>query len=115
MKYKLVILVREDLNISCGKLAVQVAHAAVECVMKSKKEILEKWLEEGAKKVVLKVKDLNELLHYYNLAKEEGLNVVLIKDAGLTEIEPGTITVVGIGPDEEEKIDKITGKLKLYK
>lgn len=114
-KYKLVVLVREDLNMSCGKLAVQVAHAAVECALSSDKEIVKKWVDEGGKKVVLKVKDLNELLKYYELAKEKGLNVVIIRDAGLTELEPGTITCIGIGPDEEEKIDEVTGNLKLYR
>jgi len=115
MKYKLVILVRKDLKMSCGKLAAQVAHAAVECVLSSKKEIVENWRKEGGKKVVLAVKDLEELLKYYQMAKSENLNVCLIRDAGLTEVEPGTITCVGIGPDLEEKIDKITGNLPLYK
>lgn len=114
MKYKLVILVRKDLNISCGKLAVQVAHAAVECALRADKEILKEWLNEGGKKVVLRVNDINDLLTYYNKALENGLNAVIIRDAGLTELEPGTITCVGIGPDLEEKIDKITGNLLLY-
>ena len=115
MRHKLVILVRKDLKMSCGKLAVQVAHAVVECVLSSKKEIVESWREEGGKKVVLAVKDLEELLKYYQMAKNENLTVCLIKDAGLTEIEPGTITCIGIGPDMEEKIDKITRGLSLYK
>jgi len=34
-------------------------------------------------------------------------------DRGLTEIDPGTITCIGIGPDEERVLDKITGNLKL--
>jgi len=114
MKYKQVIIVREDLNISCGKLCVQVAHASLEAAMLSDPEIVNKWREEGAKKVILRVKNEEELLKYYKLAKESGLICVLIRDAGLTELEPGTITCIGIGPDEEEKIDKITGNLKLY-
>ncbi len=49
MKYKMVIVVREDLKLSCGKLAVQVAHAAVECTLKSKKQknpYLEEWVRD---------------------------------------------------------------------
>ncbi len=111
--YKLVIIVRKDIKMSCGKIAAQVAHAAVECVLRSEKEILNKWLMEGQKKVVLSVDSLEELNYYFDLAKKEGLNVCMIRDAGLTELEPGTITCIGIGPDLEEKIDKVTSKLKL--
>lgn len=113
MSYKLVLIVRKDLDMSCGKIAAQVAHAAVECVLKSDKRIVEKWIEEGAKKIVLKVNSLEELMRYYDLAVKEGLVACLIRDAGLTEVEPGTITCIGIGPDEDERIDKITKNLKL--
>ena len=116
MVYKLVVVVRKDLDIGKGKLCVQVAHAAVECVieqLKKDKEIVEKWREEGGKKIVLYVENLDKLMEIYNKAKEEGLNTVLIRDAGLTQLPPGTITCIGIGPDFEEKIDKITGELKL--
>ena len=47
------------------------------------------------------------------LADKSKLVNALIKDAGLTEIPPGTITCLAIGPDEDKKIDKITGKLKI--
>ncbi len=114
MSYKLVIVVRKDLQLSPGKLAVQVAHAAVECVLRSKADIVEKWRREGAKKVVLKVRNLEELLKYRELALRRGLVTVLISDAGRTEIPAGTITCLGIGPDIEEKIDEVTGSLKLY-
>jgi PTH2 family peptidyl-tRNA hydrolase len=39
--------------------------------------------------------------------------VSIFKDACLTQLPKGTITCIGIGPDKEEKIDKITKKLKL--
>ena len=48
-----------------------------------------------------------------DLCKSEKLKTALIKDAGHTVVEPGTITCLGIGPDKEYKIDKITGKLKM--
>ena len=115
MVYKLVVVVRKDLDIGKGKLCVQVAHAAVECVLeqlKKNKEIVEKWREEGGKKIVVYVENLEKLMEIYNKAKEE-LNTVLIRDAGLTQLPPGTITCIGIGPDLDEKIDKITGTLKL--
>ena len=113
MTYKQVILVREDLKLPKGKLAAQSSHASVDTVMKSDKKIVELWKKEGGKKVVLKVKDEKELFKYKQIAEELGLKTALIKDAGHTVVEPGTITCLGVGPDLEEKIDKVSGKLKM--
>ncbi len=110
---KQVILVREDLKLPNGKMSVQVAHAAVEAVLRSSKSKVEEWHNEGMKKVVLKVKDLDELKKYQQLAKAGKLVAAIITDAGRTVVEPGTITCLGIGPDDDEKIDKITGNLKM--
>ena len=79
----------------------------------SNNKYFKEWYTEGQKKVVLKVEDLDNLLKIFNEAKSVGLTTELIKDAGLTEIHPGTITVLGIGPAPENEIDKIVGNLKL--
>ncbi len=109
MEYKQVILVREDLKLDKGKMAAQVAHASVEAALKSDKEIVRKWRASGMKKVVLKVRDKKELFSF----KQNELKTAVITDAGRTSIKPGTVTCLAIGPDEEEKIDKLTGKLKM--
>ena len=113
MPYKQVILVREDLKLPKGKLAVQSSHASVDATLKSDKKIVDLWKKEGGKKVVLRVKDEKELFKYKQMAEDFGLKTALIKDAGHTVLEPGTITCLGIGPDEEEKIDKVSGKLRM--
>lgn len=109
---KQVILVRQDLKMPSGKLASQVAHAAVEAMLKVDKELFEAWKSQGYKKVVLKVQDKKELMQYLRSAKQAKIAVTLIRDAGRTVLLPGTVTTVGIGPDYEDKIDKITGELK---
>jgi PTH2 family peptidyl-tRNA hydrolase len=111
MALKQVIVVRKDLKLKKGKLAVQVAHASILAYKKSK--LKEDWEKEGQKKVALWCDDLKELLDIFQKAKEEKLSVSIVKDAGLTHLPKGTITCIGIGPDKEEKIDKITKKLKL--
>jgi PTH2 family peptidyl-tRNA hydrolase len=111
MKYKQVILVRQDLDLPKGKLAVQVAHASVEAVHRSNEDIIKKWRLEGMKKVVLKIKNLEDMHKYKQLAQRAGLVTAVITDAGLTTVPPGTTTCVAIGPAEEEKIDDITGEL----
>ena len=113
MELKQVILVRRDLGLPKGKLAAQVAHASVEAVLNSDKAKVSEWRKAGAKKVVLKVKDEKELIEFVGLAKATKLKTALITDAGKTVIAPGTKTCLAIGPDDEVKIDSITGKLKM--
>jgi PTH2 family peptidyl-tRNA hydrolase len=108
---KQVILVRQDLKLPKGKMAVQVAHASSSALIKSHKDDIKKWQGSGMKKVVLKVKDLDELFKYKQEADDIGLVTALITDAGKTVVAPGTVTCVGIGPDDEDKIDTVTGKL----
>ena len=110
---KQVILVRTDLKLPKGKMAVQCAHASSESLLKSHKDDISKWRSEGMKKIVLKVEDKKELLEYKNKAEDAGLVTALITDAGKTVVAPGTMTCLGIGPDKEEKIDKVTGNLKM--
>lgn len=112
---KQVIVVREDLNLSRGKLAVQVAHASIIGYEKADKKIVEEWKAQGQKKIVLKVKNLDELLKLKEKAERMGLPVGVVVDAGLTEIPPGTITAIVIGPEQSKKIDKVTGNLPLLK
>ena len=110
---KQVILIREDLKMPKGKLAVQVAHASVDAVLKSDKNIVVLWKKQGMKKAVLKAESLNEFRKYESLAKKKGLVVSTISDAGKTVLKPGTVTALAIGPDYSAKIDEITGKLKM--
>lgn len=111
---KQVILVRVDLKMGKGKMAAQCAHAAVEAVFQSDKKTVDAWRAEGMKKVVLKVKNLEELLYYYKLAKKQKLVSVLIIDGAKTFFKEPTETCVGIGPADEVRIDAVTGHLSMY-
>ncbi|MEM4480696.1 MAG: peptidyl-tRNA hydrolase Pth2 [Candidatus Bathyarchaeia archaeon] len=114
--YKQVIVIRADLKMSKGKIAAQAGHAAVSAAEEARKHNrnwFKAWMEEGQCKVVVKVNSEKELLELEKQAKELGLPCSLIVDRGLTEIPPGTVTCLGIGPAPSEKVDKITGKLPL--
>jgi len=111
---KMVIVVNK-IDMSPGKMAAQVAHAAVDCAIKAwkkNKKIVERWIEEGQKKVVLEASE-EEILSLQKKASREKIFNSIIRDAGLTELKEGTLTALAIGPEEEEKIDKITGHLPL--
>lgn len=110
---KQVIVVRSDLVITRAKLASQVAHASVESVLMSDPQLVSIWKSEGMKKVILEVEDEEKLRELIQKGKTNGLVSVLIEDNGLTELKENTITCGAIGPDENRKIDKLTGGLKL--
>ncbi|MDF2726578.1 MAG: pth [Nitrososphaera sp.] len=116
MDFKQVIIVRRDVNMGTGKIAAQVAHAAVmgaEKVKASRREWFNSWFAAGQAKVVVKVKSIEELMDVRMRAEELNLPVVQVHDSGLTQIPSGTITCVGIGPAPSELIDKVTFELKL--
>ena len=113
MQYKQAIVIRKDLKLSKGKAVAQGCHASIEAYDKADNKIRASWKAEGAKKVVLMIETEQELTDLFMTAKEQKLPAALITDAGLTEIPAGTKTAVGIGPAENEKIDKLTGSLPL--
>ncbi len=116
MMYKQVIVIRADLKMGKGKLAAQSSHASLAAFKKTERahpEVAKAWEREGQKKIVLKVNSEQELHEYFELAKREEIPAELIRDAGHTQIEPGTVTCFGAGPWEEKKLDELFGKLKL--
>ena len=116
MEFKQCIVIREDLKLSAGKLAVQVAHAAVMAVERAEKmdrSTVADWKSEGQKKVVLKVPGVPDLFRLREEADRAGIASAIVADAGLTEIPAGTITALGLGPAQTKLMDKVTGKLKL--
>jgi peptidyl-tRNA hydrolase, PTH2 family len=116
MNFKQVIIVRRDISMGTGKVAAQVAHAAVigaEKVKTQRTEWFNSWFFAGQAKVVLKVKTLQELTDVSNRAAELNLPVVQVQDSGLTQIPSGTITCIGIGPAPSQLVDRVTADLKL--
>lgn len=114
MKYKQVIILRSDLSMSKGKLISQACHASLGSYRNSNDNKSEKWLSEGGKKVILKIDGKEKLMDTYKKVKKDKIPCYLVKDAGLTELEKGEITALGIGPIEKGKVDKITGNLKTF-
>ena len=115
-RYKQALVVRTDLEMGRGKIAVQCAHAAVSAAEDARKHFSEwwkAWLAEGQRKIALKVKGEDILLALVRRAESVNLPVFLVKDKGLTQIPADSVTCAGIGPAPAEQVDQLTGNLAL--
>lgn len=118
---KMVIVMRTDLNMRKGKMVAQGAHAAVMPFISREasdyrhplRGFLETWVYTGMKKICVGIGSHDELMRLTIDAAEAQCPFFIVQDAGHTEVPTGTMTCVAFGPFEEEKLDKITGHLKL--
>ena len=114
-KTKLVLVVNQDLKMGKGKIAAQVGHASVSATLKageSNPSALDSWLKSGQKKICVKT-NYEGIQDLVSKAENQGIQVVKITDAGKTQIPSGSLTVVAFGPDDETKLEDLTGHLKL--
>lgn len=131
---KQVLVVRKDLHMRSGKIAAQCSHASMSFITRRMwpdkiakafnepcnrwhiefTKVEEEWLEKHFTKVCLYVNSEQELEDICIKAKAAGLECHAIIDDGTTEFHGvPTLTCCAIGPDYAEKIDPITGHLKL--
>jgi peptidyl-tRNA hydrolase len=115
METKQVIVVNEALRLPRGKLAAQVAHAAVGAFVEAREEAKQAWLISGMAKIVLKVDGEADLTRLYELAIHRKIPARLIRDAGKTVVVEGTLTCLGLGPAGDSDLDELTGQLKLLR
>ena len=133
-RVKQVIVWRKDLKVRSGKMAAQVAHAAMGPIFNMMNRI--DW-DDGSKiidyaihtdedspfvaykegrftKVVVGIESEAELLALVERLKGTNIPHALICDAGLTEFKGvPTNTCLGIGPWWSDEIDQFTGSLPL--
>ncbi|XP_039979178.1 UBA_like_SF and PTH2 domain-containing protein isoform X3 [Xiphias gladius] len=117
LMFKMVFVVNMDLAMGVGKVAAQVGHAAVGLYQalqekNSWREMAWKWDHSGAKKVVVQGTNVAHLLELQALAMSLSLPTYLVQDAGLTQVEAGSRTVLAI-MGEEEMVNNVTGSLKM--
>ncbi len=116
LKIKQVILIRKDLKMGAGKIAAQASHASLSSYLETEKKdhmVAATWLSEGQTKIVLKINGEDEAKEIKSKLMAANIPFKAIRDAGQTQVAPGTETAIGVGPYYENLIDKITGKLKL--
>jgi PTH2 family peptidyl-tRNA hydrolase len=111
---KQALVARADLGMGEGKLAAQVAHASLMAYEEAGTEARGAWKGDGQKKVVLRADSESELLDLADVARREGLPHAVVRDAGHTQLDPGTVTTLGVGPADGDAVDRVTGDLSLY-
>lgn len=112
-EFKQVIVVNNNIKMSKGKTAAQVAHASVLSMLEADEAIIAAWLDNSFPKIVLKVDSVSDLLELKSECEDENIPCAVVIDEGRTEISNGAITCLGIGPYTNSEIDKITGDLRL--
>lgn len=113
---KMVLVVRNDLKMGKGKIGAQCGHAAVGAYQKAVRNMphmVQRWEDSGCAKIAVKVESEAELMNILKAARERNINTCLVRDAGRTQIEPNSKTVLAIGPAVCQQIDHVTGHLKL--
>src|SRR5262245_42853291 len=110
---KQVIVVNESLRLPKGKLAAQVAHAAVGAFVVADEQAQVVWLQVGMPKIVVCAADADALIQLEARAHEQQLPACLVRDAGRTVLSAGTITCLGLGPAPADALDSLTGELRL--
>jgi PTH2 family peptidyl-tRNA hydrolase len=111
---KQAIVARTDIGMGRGKLAAQVAHASLSAYEDTDERTRKEWKGGGQKKVVLKADGEETLFRLADEAERLGLPNAIIRDAGHTQLDPGTVTCLAVGPGRDEDVDRVTGDLTLY-
>ncbi len=110
----LYVIVNSSLRMSAGKIASQVGHAVLEAVRITNRNKLgqinyRRWLQCGEPIVVLKAPQ-DRLTQIINSNSSICLP---IRDAGRTQVEPGSLTAVGCRIIDKEYVPTIIKELKL--
>ena len=108
---KQAIVARTDIGMGQGKLAAQVAHAALSAYEDADERTRRAWKGEGQKKVVLKGSGESQLFELADAAERAGLPNAIVRDAGHTQLEPGTVTALAVGPGDDDAMERVTGDL----
>jgi len=78
-----------------------------------RKMFVDHWRRTGAKKIAVKGQ-WADVLKAAKQAKKWGVTYYLVYDAGHTQLDPGTATVLAVGPAPEKIVNLLTGHLGLF-
>lgn len=112
---KQIIVLRTDLKMRRGKEIAQGAHACLKAILNNRNDprVID-WYDNNQAKIAVGVDTEADLVALVDKARSRGIISEIIIDAGRTEFNGvATLTCAAIGPDTVERIDDVTGHLKL--
>lgn len=110
-----VLVVRSDLKMGKGKIAAQCCHAAIGLWTETKESSLtQSWAGSDYPHQIYKVTSEEQLVALGQQAQAAKLPWYLVADAGRTQIDPGSKTVLGIGPCARSALAPLTSSLRPF-
>lgn len=119
--FKIVVVVRKDLDLPLGKWIAQAVHATLRVehgIMTNIKEFHCQYMNDSSHQpicVVCYVKSESELYKLRDKAQNAGLPCAVQVDAGHNFVQAGTPTCLAIGPAPESDVNQVTKRLQLLK
>lgn len=121
---KMILVVNGSLKMGKGKVCAQVGHAVLGAYLnieelsrfdEKSRLRLHSWESSGGAKIVVRANNLAEMKKAANDIKSLDSTIVthIVADAGHTQVEPGSETVMAIGPAFSDEIDSVTNRFKL--
>ncbi|RYD64973.1 MAG: aminoacyl-tRNA hydrolase [Verrucomicrobiaceae bacterium] len=115
---KMWLVIRTDLTLTQGKFGAQVGHAFGRLYLHAARTVpalLSTYLADNEPKITVRVSSEAEMLRVEQEAQGAGIPCQLIRDAGRSEIEAGTITVCAFGPALRSGLPSFLKRLQLLK
>jgi PTH2 family peptidyl-tRNA hydrolase len=97
------VVLRKDIHMGKGKFSAQAAHAIVSLIPQKNMQ----WDFNEQPVEIWTVRGEENLVGIHSKAQKLNLNCTLIRDAGKTQIAPGSKTAVGLGPINEAEFDAL--------
>jgi PTH2 family peptidyl-tRNA hydrolase len=116
--YCMYAFINKRLNMTHGKMGVQVGHAVVFSMRMTVPFITEQWFNNCLqRKIVLEAKDETELSEIQKLLESKGFMTQEVHDAGLTELEPNSYTALAVEIVDKDlpEVKEVFKQYKLYK
>lgn len=130
-RLKMVLLVRQDIKgATKGKMMAQCAHASLlaytsiaerskrrpgDKALQQQRAWLKRWLDIGCAKIALQCPTLDEAKRLRSEARAINVPAVAVHDAGRTQVDSGTLTVIALGPAPAALVDQVSGHLRLVR